>query len=318
MRVLVVGGCGFIGHRVTKLLLDRGMDVEVLDLCEPYQESDETGPAYEARLALRLALLNGVPVHRIDLCNEEAVLGAVETSKPSLVIHLASVPVAGLALQMPGYTASQMVTGTANLLEASRIIGVERFLYVSSSMVYGDFDCDPAPESHPTQCSDVYGNLKLASERLTLAYRGLHGMDCRAVRPMAVYGPTGNEQFVITKFVRAALDGRPIRINGEDTRLDLTFVEDTATGIILAALVPDVSGEVFNIAAGSPRSLVDAARILSDIVGHVDVTIEPREGHYPKRGGLDISKARRVLGFKPKFDLERGLRVTVDAYAALA
>lgn len=317
MKTLVVGGLGFIGHRVTRQLIDAGREVEVLDLCAPYEGSGEANEAYEARMRQRVDVIEDTPVHRIDLRDENATRATIAEVRPDLVIHLASIPVAGLALKAPGYTASQMVTGTANLLEACRIIGVSRFVYVSSSMVYGDFVSDPAPETHPTQCADVYGNLKLASERLTLAYRALHGMDCLAVRPMAVYGPTGNEQFVITKFVRAALEGRPIQINGEDTRLDLTFVDDTAAGLILAALSPDASGEVFNIAAGRPRLLVDAARILSEIVGDLDLTIQPREGHYPKRGGLDISKARQVLGFEPRFDLEEGLRVMVDAYAAL-
>ena len=312
--ILVVGGLGFIGHQVTRDLLADGYDVHVIDACKRYEAGTESENSYQNRLRSRLPMTEGATIHTTDILDADTLSMVVGEIAPKTVIHLASIPVAGIALRDPRGTASQMVTGTANLLEASRDHQVQRFLYVSSSMVYGDFEKNPASESHPKQCKDIYGNLKLASERLAQAYQTLHGMECVTVRPMAVYGPTGNEEFVITKFVRGAIEGRPLIINGEDTCLDLTFVEDTARGITLAATLPEGAGGIFNITAGKSRRLVEVAEILSDLIGKVEIEIQPREAHYPKRGGLAIEEARSKLGYEPRYDLEHGLAKMVDAY----
>lgn len=313
-KILVVGGLGFIGHQVTRILLEQGFDAHVLDKCKRYVASTESETCYQARFQKRLPTVDGAEIHLTDILDAEELSNAVGKIAPTTIIHLASIPVAGIALRDPRGTATQMVTGTANLLEAARLHGVRRFVYISSSMVYGDFEENPARESHPKQCKDIYGNLKLASERLAQAYQVLHGMECVTVRPMAVYGPTGNEEFVVTKFVRSALEGRPLIINGEDTSLDLTFVEDAARGIVLAATQAEGGGGIFNITAGCSRRLVEVAEIISTLVGNVDIEIKPREAHYPKRGGLDITEARSKLGYEPNYKLERGLAKMIDAY----
>ena len=312
--IAVVGGLGFIGHQVTRLLLEAGCEVHVIDACKPYESSTECEAAYRKKLEKRLPSVKGATVHTTDILDAEKLCDVIAEASPRTIIHLASIPTAGIALRDPSGTASQMVTGTANLLEAARQNSIQRFLYVSSSMVYGDFEQNPAPESHPKQCQDIYGNLKLASERLAQAYQALHGMECVTVRPMAVYGPTGNEEFVVTKFVRAALEGRPLVINGEETSLDLTFVEDTARGIVLAATQSGSSGGIFNITAGRPRRLTEVADLLSKMIGDVEIEVRDREAHYPKRGGLSIECARARLGYEPAYDLESGLEKMVDAY----
>ena len=312
--VLVVGGMGFIGHQVTRILIDGNHDVHVMDCCKRYTASTESETSYQERLRKRHLAVRGATLHTTDILDAANVSKVIREVAPQTIIHLASIPVAGIALRDPRGTTAQMVTGTANLLEAARENRTSRFVYVSSSMVYGDFETTPAPETHPTNCRDIYGNLKLASERLAQAYHSLHDMDCVTVRPMAVYGPTGNEEFVITKFVRAAIDGRPLIINGEDTCLDLTFVDDTAQGIVLAATHPAGSNGIFNVTAGRSRRLVEVAEILSRLVGDVEIILQPRESHYPKRGGLVIDEARCRLGYSPKFDLEDGLAKMVNAY----
>ena len=314
-KYLVVGGFGFIGHRVTRELCELGHEVQVLDLCKPYQGTGETQVPYDRRTISRKSMLRGVPIHRVDITDQLAVEELISHTRPDVLIHLASVPITGLAAKNPVWSANQMVLGTTHLLESSQAAGVERFVYVSSSMVYGEFQSDPAPESHPTECRTVYGNLKLACERLAIAYQDRSSMESVIVRPMSVYGPTGNEDFVITKFVRAALEGRTLTLFGADTSLDFTYVDDTAHGIVLAALSKQASGEVFNVAAGNPRRLVEAVEILEKLVGSVKYEVLPVKGDYPRRGGLDISKARSVLGFEAKSSLEDGLGGMIDAFA---
>lgn len=314
-KILVVGGLGFIGHQVTCNLLDRGYDVHVLDAARRYEKSSETEEAYQNRLRKRNSYVEGATIHIADILETEEVSRIFQTVNPEVVVHLASIPVAGIAILDPIGTASQFVTGTAILLEAARRTQTRRFVYVSSSMVYGDFEVNPVTEDHPTQCRDIYGNMKLASERLAQAYGILYDMDCVTVRPMAVYGPTGHEEFVMTRFVRAALASETLKINGRDTSLDLTFVEDAAEGIALAATHPKAKGEVFNITAGRSRKLFEVTEILSNLIGDVKFEINPRRTHYPIRGGLDITKARTTLGYAPQHDLEQGLKKMVDAYS---
>ena len=313
-RILVVGGLGFIGHQVTRTLLEDGHDVHVFDAAKRYPNSSETEEGYQARLRLREPHVREATVHIGDILDADRVSEVMGSMRPEVVIHLASIPVAGIANSDPSGTATQMVTGTSILLEAATAHDVRRFVYVSSSMVYGDFETNPAPEDHPTKCRDIYGNLKLASERMTQAFGINHEMDCVVVRPMSVYGPTGNEDFVITKFVRAALSGAPLNINGEGTSLDLTYVEDAARGIALAATRSEATGDVFNITAGRSRTLVEVADILAQHLEDVRVEIKERRTHYPKRGGLDISKARAKLGYEPRHDLEEGLKKMINAY----
>ena len=224
----MAGGLGFIGHRVTRRLLENGHDVHILDKCEPYEHGTETKAEYEDRLLGRRQHIDGATVHIADICNADATTAILDEVTPDLVIHLASVPVAGIAVRAPSWIASQMVTGPANLLEAAGSVGTNRFVYVSSSMVYGDFETDPAPESHPKNCRDIYGTLRITAEKLVRAYQQLHELECVTVRPMAVYGPSGNRDFVITKFIQAAMKGDPLVVKGSRTRLDLTFVEDAA------------------------------------------------------------------------------------------
>lgn len=312
---MVVGGFGFVGSRVARELHRLGCDVTVLDLCEPYPGTGEAQDDYDRRTASRWDGLRNIPVHRVDITDPVAVEEAVSSTQPDVVIHLASVPIAGLASADPVWTAKQMVLGTTHLLDACEASGVERFVYVSSSMVYGDFESGLATEAHPTRCTSMYGTLKLASERLAIAYQERSAMDAVIVRPMAVYGPTGNEQFVVTRFVRAALECRPVKVFGADTCLDFTYVDDVAHGIVLAALAREAAGEVFNLAAGRPRRLVEVVEILEQLVGPIDHELLPPQGDYPRRGGMDISKARRLLGFEPTVSLEEGLGGMVDAFA---
>ena len=314
--VLVVGGMGFIGHQVTRILIDGHHDVHVMDSCTRYTASTESETCYQERLEKRHLAVRGATLHTTDILDAANVSKVIREVAPQTIIHLASIPVAGIALRDPRGTTAPMVTGTANLLEAARENRTSRFVYVSSSMVYGDFETTPAPETHPTNCRDIYGNLKLASERLAQAYHSLHDMDCVTVRPMAVYGPTGNEEFVITKFVRAAIDGRPLIINGEDTCLDLTFVDDTAQGIVPAAThchctqcpPPDatrrtrLSGEldiVIKILPDAPhrartRQSLPTRRPRHEVVDHRP-RIDPVDQHLPHRstdGKIDIEGLR--------------------------
>jgi nucleoside-diphosphate-sugar epimerase len=312
IKCMVIGGCGFIGHNVSRMCHDMGLTIEVVDTCTHY--GIYPPKEHEQKIMRRLSRMPDVPVHKIPIENEEAIDQVVGQFKPSTIIHLASIPVASLSISHPMMASNQMILGTVSILEAARKHGVKRVLYVSSSMVYGEFQSRVACEDHPKDPHDIYGNLKLASERLVRSYTKIHDLDHVIVRPSAVYGPTGNDTFVITKFVESAINNQKITIRGADTRLDFTYVEDAARGITMAALSDSSINQTFNITCGNSRKLTEVVEHLEKIVGKIEVEIDEPETAYPRRGTLDISRARNTFGYQPQFQLEDGLENMIREY----
>jgi nucleoside-diphosphate-sugar epimerase len=304
-RCLVAGGCGFIGHRVVRFLRQLGWTVEVIDNRTDYGCYDRTLHAQNHKA--RESALSGTIVHETSILNHAAVMQVFEAFKPEVVVHLASIPIARIAASQPIATTQELCVGTASLLEASRVTQVKRYVYVSSSMTYGDFEQDQIPETHPQRPKEPYGALKLACEHLVRSYTMVHSLEHAIVRPTAVYGPTGNEAFVLTRFVRAARCGGVVRVNGPDTRLDFTYVDDAARGIVLASMSPNATNQTFNISAGQARTLMESIDILQRLAPGLRVEVAPPDPLYPRRGALSIEKARRLMGFEPMYSLERGL-----------
>lgn len=304
-RCLVAGGCGFIGHRVVQSLTDLGWNVCVIDSRTNYGVYDPK--LHEQNLRARSKALEGAGVRNHSILDHASVRRIFDEFKPEIVIHLASIPIASVAASRPIDATEEMCVGTASLLEASRLAGVKRYVYVSSSMTYGDFQQDCIPETHPQHPKEPYGALKLACEHLVRSYTCVHGLEHSIVRPIAVYGPTGNEAFVLTRFARAARAGDALRINGPETKLDFTYVDDAARGVVLAASMPGAANESFNISASHARTLLDAAEILRRLAPDLRVELCPPDPLYPRRGALSIDKARRLLGFEPAYSLEEGL-----------
>lgn len=268
--------------------------------------------AHQVRVDRRLALMGGIVVHRVDLRDRSSVESVVRSFRPDCLVHLANVPVASLAEQRPSYASEVIVGGTVTLLEAARRFGLGRFVYVSSSMVYGNRERDPVDEGHPCRPLEPYGALKLTCEQLVRMYAEVHDFEHVIVRPSAVYGPSGNETFVISRFLAAARNSGVIRVFGRDTKLDFTFVDDAVSGILLTITSEKAKGEVFNVARGEARTLVEAAQWVAARVPGSRISIEPPDPAVPKRGTMGIAKARALLGFDPRVSLEMGLDVVLD------
>ena len=305
--VLVVGGCGFIGSRLVHQLGSQSIPVSILDACSPLGVRTEHRTSAMEKIRRRRASLRGVPIHRGDIRNAETVRSTLRTTRPDVVVHLANPADTQFAINDVVAFTSLMMNGTANLLEECRRHEVRRLVYVSSSMVYGDFETDPIAEISATNCREPYGCLKLACERLVGAYGRLHGMETIAIRPSAVYGPGGNEHQVVARFIEDARNGRPLRVEGEKTSLDFTHVEDVARGIALAALHPDPKHSTFNIAAGRSHRVLELATMIAGVFEGTSVEILDDRPYSPKRGSLDIRRAREHLGFEPTIDLRSGL-----------
>ena len=312
--ILVTGGCGFIGHQVSIQLCRLGHEVHVIDTLTNYNHYETY--QHQKNILIRQESLREVDVtfHSVDITNSRRVNRLFKEVTPDIVVHMASVPIASLALLRPIYLTNQLMDGTVALLEAARAEACERFVYISSSMVYGDFLADEIDEEHRCEPVELYGSMKLGCERVVRLYTKHFDLDHTIIRPTAVYGPTGNEGFVITKFISAAINSGVIRVFGDEVRLDFTYLDDAARGIVLATTSNNGINQTFNIARGESARILDAAQHIQKLAPGVEVILEPKDPLYPRRGTLDISKAGRLLDFKPDYSLEDGL----DAFYAHA
>ena len=201
-----------------------------------------------------------------------------------------------------------MSEGLLNLLETCVRHDVRRFVYVSSSMVYGDFE-DQVREDAPCRPQGQYGIIKLAGEWLVRDYTRKHGIEHTILRPSAVYGPLDVEDRVISKFLLTAMRDDVIKVNGATETLDFTYVEDTAQGIVAASQRPAAQNQTYNITKSHSRSLLAAAELAVQIAGHGTIQVRDRDPDFPSRGALNIDAARRDLDFNPVIGIEQGFRL---------
>jgi nucleoside-diphosphate-sugar epimerase len=208
-----------------------------------------------------------------------------------------------------------MANGLVNLLEKSKQHAVKKFVYISSSMVYGDFTADVL-EAHVCRPQGQYGIMKLMGEKLVEDYHRLGAFDYTIIRPSAVYGEWDVEDRVVSKFMTMAMRGETLKVKGADEVLDFTYVEDTAMGIVLAATNDRSNGQVYNITRSDQQqyTLKDAAELAIKIAGKGDLIVADRDLSFPKRGRLSIMKAQRDLGYAPQVDVEEGFRRYHDWY----
>ena len=304
MRVLVTGGCGFIGHNVVKKLAELGHSVLIVDNKTDYGTipSDELQYIVAERLK---KIPEGIRVRELDIESKHCEL-AFQEFLPELVIHLASFPRQKVVNKSPQVGARVMSEGLLNLLEQSVKYNVQRFVYVSSSMVYGDFT-DNVQETAQCNPQGSYAIMKLAGEHLVKDYsrRGL--LEHVIIRPSAVYGPLDVEDRVISKFMIGALRQDTLKVNGPLEKLDFTYVDDTVEGIVGASVSKHTANRTYNITRSQSISLLDAAELTLKIVGHGQLEICNRDLNFPSRGSLNIDAARRDFDYNPIVNLSDGL-----------
>ena len=179
-------------------------------------------------------------------------------------------------------------------------------------MVYGDFKKNTVTEDDNLNPKEVYGTMKLAGEIVTKGLCKFYNIPYTIIRPSAVYGPTDMNNRVSQIFIEKALRGQKINIQGKNEKLDFTFVEDLANGCILAATRKGGQNSIFNITYGKGESLYKFVKILSRYVKNLKFKIKKRDSFRPKRGTLSINKARRLLNYKPHYNLERGIKKYIE------
>jgi UDP-glucose 4-epimerase len=298
--VVVTGGAGFIGSELVRQLAARGDRVVAIDnLVNGKREN-----LHEV-LSERVSLLEK------DIRDLAAIVPHLREAR--VVYHLACLGVRH-SVHSPYENHDVNATATLRLLAASREAGVPRFVYVSSSEVYGTARWAPMTEEHPTYPSTVYGGSKLAGECYTRAYFETYGYPTVVVRPFNTFGPRshheGDSGEVIPKFLLRCLAGKPLIVfgDGRQTR-DFTFVSDTAAGIVLAGKEPKAIGQTINLGSGREITINDLARQVAEVAGRSEAVVEhdaPRPGDV-LRLYADMSRARDLLGYAPATTMAEGL-----------
>jgi nucleoside-diphosphate-sugar epimerase len=309
VTVFITGGAGFIGSHVASDFLSNGWDVTVYDMFHQYTVPPDRTHSENFQYRFN-HLLKGATVVRGSTESRDELRRKLTAANPEYIIHLAAMPLAGLADQQPEEALRSIVEGTVNLLDVSRDLPrLTKVIYVSSSMAYGHFEMTPVPETAKKDPIDIYGAMKLAGEVLVRAYSRRFGIPSVIVRPSAVYGPGDNNGRVVRMLAERALQGRVLITEEPDTTfLDFTYVTDVARGLCLAALTPEAVGEDFNITCGQGRSITELTNVLRRHFPALEVEVRPRsESYRPVRGTLDISKARQLLGYSPQVCLEDGV-----------
>ena len=308
-RFLVTGGAGFIGSNLCEWLLAFGARVRCLDDLSTGRQANVDmflhDPNYE--------FVKG-DVKQLEVC-ESACEGV------DYVLHEAAWGSVPRSIEMPLFYCANNILGSLNMLEAARRAGVKAFVYASSSSVYGDEANLPKTEGREGRLLSPYAVTKSALEDWARQYSLHYGLKTIGLRYFNVFGPrqdpNGAYAAAIPKFIKLLLQGKAPTINGDGMQSrDFTYVENVVEANLRACFAPDeASGEVFNVAYGGREYLIDVYRKISAALG---VDIEPEFG--PDRPGdirhsnADIGKARRLLGYDPSWDFERGINKAIGWY----
>lgn len=301
MRALVTGGAGFIGSHLSERLLADGWEVTAVDAFTDY---------YARNLKERnLAALRGQPGYSLieaDLLDLD--LGQLLAGVDVVFHQAAQAGVrASWGRSFEVYTHHNILT-TQRLLEAAKDASLTKFVYASSSSVYGDAETFPTSETARPQPVSPYGVTKLAAEHLCSLYFRNFGIPTVSLRYFTVYGPRQRPDMGFHIFLRAILTGQPIRVygDGQQTR-DFTFIADAVQANMLAATVAPAGG-IYNIGGGSRVTLLEVLRMLERITGRTaDLRFEEAQKGDARHTAADTTRARSEMGYEPKVGLEEGL-----------
>ncbi|MCC6728484.1 MAG: NAD(P)-dependent oxidoreductase [Chthonomonadales bacterium] len=323
-RVALIGGAGFIGHNLALSLASQGAHVEIIDglqvnnLLTFASASNEfhDRDLYLRIINQRLDLLReaGVPLHIQDARDYHALTRLLNHVQPHAIVHLAAVAHAGHSNKDPYSTFDHSLRTLENALDAARG-QLEHFVYLSSSMAYGTFRACEVTEEHPLEPMGIYGALKVAGEKMVIAYQQVFDLPYTIIRPSALYGPRCVSRRVGQVFVESAIQGGALRVDGDGTeRLDFTYIDDLVAGIELVLTHPSARNQVFNITYGQSRSINDLVGVVRAEFPGAAVEYVPRDRLMPLRGTLCIDRARDLLGYRPTVPIEAGFPRYVQWY----
>jgi nucleoside-diphosphate-sugar epimerase len=311
MRALVTGAAGFIGSTLVDRLLAEGWTVRGVDSFSPYYD-----PAAKRSNISHLAEVAEFELCEVDLASADLgpLLDGVD-----VVFHLAGQPGVRLSWADGFHTYSETnIEVTQRLLEAARSLALQRFVYASSSSVYGDVEVVPTDEDHPTRPYSPYGVTKLAGEHLCSAYGRNLGVPTTSIRYFTVYGPRQRPDMAFHRLIEAAISGESFPLFGDGRQVrDFTFVDDIVDATYRAGVTDLPAGTMMNAAGGDSMELLDVVNLVGELMGSpVALEWSPAQPGDVRRTGGSVDRACELLQWIPKFDIRSGIERQVAWHLA--
>lgn len=327
-KIALIGGSGFIGHNLAIELSKKNNDVYIVDslsvnnLYSFKEEEDvENKTLYKSILNNRIELLNSQNIHLQiqDARNYNSLSQYLGSIKPDVIIMLAAVSHANKSNKDPHNTFDHSIRTLENCLDIARGLNKNsnycHLIYFSSSMVYGNFKSDTVDESAICEPIGIYDTLKYSGELIVKSYNRVFDLPYTIVRPSALYGERCVSRRVTQIFIENAVQGKEINIKGDkNKRLDFTYINDLVQGVSLIINNKNSINETFNLTYGQARSLLDLTEILKNNFQDIKINFQDEENFVPVRGTLDISKAKKLLGYEPQYSIELGYLNYINWY----
>ena len=313
-KILLVGGCGFIGHNLAILLKKQNHDVVIVDslavnnILSFTDHEVKNKKLYSSILNNRIDLINGENINLTiqDARDYHAISKLYDNIDPDIIIHLAAVSHANKSNKDPHTTFDHSLRTLENTLDFAKNKKTH-VIYMSSSMVYGDFATPEVDEESKCSPIGIYGTLKYAGELIIKSYNQVFGVPYTIIRPSALYGERCVSRRVGQIFIENAIQNLDVTINGDgEETLDFTYIADLVKGIAACCDVEKAKNETFNITYGKARKVNELVLILKKDFPNVNVIYNPREKFMPERGTLNVEKAKKIIDYSPQFKLDDG------------
>jgi UDP-glucuronate 4-epimerase len=307
MRALVTGGAGFIGSHVADRLLGEGWEVTSLDNFDPYYD-----PAQKRRNVAAAQQRSGYRLLERDIRDQKALEDAFEQARPDVVVHLAARAGVRASVEDPRSYLEVNERGGLNVLLGCQQRGGIPLVFASTSSVYGNCARVPFREDDPaTAPLSPYAASKRAAELMVHAFHHLHRQPAAVLRFFTVYGPRGRPDMALWSFTRALRRAEPIRLHGEQTERDFTYIDDIVDGVLGAVgwVVANRGYDTFNLGRSQPVRVRELIELLARELGVTPrVTLGELQPGESRATAADVSRARQVFGYQPEVSLAQGLR----------
>lgn len=315
-KILIIGGAGFIGHNLALKLNQEGNDIYILDSLSVnnfYSVKDNKDKLTNPKLAevflherMRLLKLKNIKINIVDAREHGKISKEITYISPDILIHLAAVSHSNRSNKDPQSTFDNSFTTLQNSLDGARHIGCH-FVYFSSSMVYGNFKQSEVDESSKCSPLGIYAALKYSGEKLVIAYNQVFDLPYTIIRPSALYGERCISRRVGQIFIENAITNNDIVIEGDGKdKLDFTYINDLVHGIEKVIAEKNSLNQTFNITYGKGHEINGLIEILKSEFKNINVIYKKKDKLMPVRGKLSIEKAKRLINYEPKWDLEKG------------
>ncbi len=308
---LVTGAAGFIGARTSEMLIQDGHTVVGVD-----NMNDAYDPRMKEYRLRRLQALPGFTFHKLDI-SEKSVIDRLKSESFDAVINLAARAGVRYSVENPWAYVETNVIGTLNMLELCKQNGTKKFIFASTSSIYGANPPYPTPESaSSSEPLQPYAVSKKGAEALCHSYHHLYDIDVSVVRYFTVYGPAGRPDLALFRFVQWISEGRPVHVYGDGNQSrGFTYIDDIARGTILA--LKPLGYEIINIGGHEVITINDSIKLIEKLTGKkANVQYGPPNLADMFTNWADVSKAKKLLGWEPRVGLREGVSKLIEWYAA--